>query len=159
MIKVLIAVLVLILTACASENDTPLFESEVSLDEIVYTVAGVGISGAGGDGGSGKEAQLGNPFGVVIGPDGSLYICEVDTHRVRRLDLHTNVISTVAGTGRKGYSGDGGSALEADLNEPYEVRFSQSGDMYFVEMQNHVVRKVDAATGIISTVVGTGEAG
>jgi sugar lactone lactonase YvrE len=65
----------------------------------------------------------------------------------------------VAGKGEKGYSGDGGPAAEARLNEPYEIRFDAAGNMFFVEMQNHLIRRVDANTGVISTVAGTGEAG
>src|SRR5690606_17707730 len=81
------------------------------------------------------------------------------THVVRRIDLKTGTISTVAGNGRKGYSGDGGPATEASLNEPYELRFDSQGNMLFVEMQNHLVRRVDARTGLISTVAGTGRKG
>src|SRR5207302_4968716 len=79
--------------------------------------------------------------------------------RVRRLDLKTHRISTAAGSGEKGYAGDGGSALAASLNEPYEVRFDKTGNMFFAEMQNHVVRRVDAKTHVISTVAGTGAPG
>lgn len=103
--------------------------------------------------------NVGDPFGVELGPDGALYVAEVRNHRVRRLDLATGELTTVAGCGRKGYSGDGGPATEAELNEPYEVRFGQGGNMYLVEMQNHIVRKVNANTGTISTVAGTGEPG
>src|SRR5204862_8305541 len=88
-----------------------------------------------------------------------LYFCEIGNHRIRRLDLKSHRISTVAGSGQKGYSGDGGPALAAALNEPYEIRFDRSGNMYFAEMQNHVVRRVDAKTKIISTVAGTGSPG
>ena len=102
---------------------------------------------------------LSNPYGLVIGPDGGLYFCDVDSHRVRRLDLATKQISTIAGTGEKGYSGDGGPALAAALNQPYELRFDKAGNLYFVEMQNHVVRRVDAKTRIITTVAGTGQPG
>ena len=125
----------------------------------VETVAGTGVSGATGDGGAAVRAQVGNPYGLTLGPDGALYVCEVDTHRVRRIDLDAGTISTVAGTGEKGYSGDGGPATQAALNEPYEVRFSADGDMYFVEMRNALVRRVDGKTGVISTVAGTGEEG
>jgi sugar lactone lactonase YvrE len=105
------------------------------------------------------EAAVGQPFGVEIGPGGALYITEVENHRIRRVDLKTGQMTTVAGNGKKGYSGDGGPATEASLNEPYEVRFDSLGNMYFVEMQNHLIRRVDAKTGMISTVAGTGEAG
>ncbi len=127
--------------------------------QTTVTVAGSGVAGFSGDGGLAVEADINNPYGLAIGPDGGLYICEIGNHRVRRVDLRTKRISTVAGSGKKGYSGDGGPAPSADLNEPYEVRFDGAGNMYFAEMQNHVVRRVDAHTHLISTVAGTGVAG
>ncbi|QDU80379.1 Serine/threonine-protein kinase PknD [Polystyrenella longa] len=125
----------------------------------IETIAGTGESGVVPVTGRAVEVPIGNPFGVELGPDGALYICEVDHHRVRRLDLETGQLTTFAGTGRKGYAGDGGPATTALLNEPYEVRFDTNGNMYFVEMQNHLVRRVDRQTGIISTVAGCGEEG
>jgi sugar lactone lactonase YvrE len=127
--------------------------------QTTVTIAGTGVAGFSGDGGPAVEAQLNNPYGLVVGPDGALYFCEIGDHRVRRLDLQTHRISTAAGSGRKGYSGDGGPAPDAALNEPYEVRFDRGGNLYFAEMQNHVVRRVDARTHVISTVAGTGEPG
>lgn len=123
------------------------------------TVAGTGVSGATGDGGPALEAQVGNPYGLTLGPDGALYVCEIDTDRVRRIDLAGGGIATVAGTGEVGYSGDGGPAEQAKLSDPYEVRFDGDGNLFFVEMLNAVVRRVDARSGIISTVAGTGEEG
>jgi DNA-binding beta-propeller fold protein YncE len=125
----------------------------------ITTIAGTGTAGFSGDGGPGTTGQINNPYGLTIGPDGALYFCEVDNHRVRRLDLKTHTLSTVAGSGKQGYSGDGGPALTASLNQPYEVRFDKGGDMFFAEMQNHIVRRVDARTRIISTVAGTGQPG
>ncbi|MBD3672363.1 MAG: hypothetical protein HUJ26_02450 [Planctomycetaceae bacterium] len=125
----------------------------------VVTLAGNGTSSRTGDGGPAKQATVGGPFGVSIGPDNGLYICETTRHVMRRIAPDTGIITTVAGTGKKGYSGDGGPALEAQLNEPYEVRFDTAGNMYFVEMINNIVRKVDAKTKTISTVAGTGEKG
>ncbi|MBI3694078.1 MAG: hypothetical protein HY238_04460 [Acidobacteria bacterium] len=125
----------------------------------VKTIAGIGKPGFSGDGGPATAGALNNPYGLVIGPDGALYICDIDNHVIRRLDLKTKKLSTVAGNGQKGYSGDGSPALQASLNQPYEIRFDRAGNMFFVEMPNHVVRRVDAKTHLISTIAGTGVAG
>ena len=124
------------------------------------TIAGTGSPGFAGDGGRGDQAQLNNPYGLVIGPGGALYICDIDNHAIRRLDMKTRKLTTVAGTlGKKGYAGDGGPATKAELNQPYEIRFDKAGNMFFVEMPNHVVRRVDRKTGLISTIAGTGQPG
>jgi sugar lactone lactonase YvrE len=123
------------------------------------TIAGTGVPGYTGDGGAGNQAQINNPYGLVVGPDGALYFCDIDNHVIRRLDLRRGTISTVAGSGRKGYSGDGGPARQAELNQPYEVRFDKAGNMIWVEMPNHVVRRMDRKTGIVSTIAGTGKPG
>jgi sugar lactone lactonase YvrE len=120
--------------------------------KYISTIAGDGTPGY-------SETRINNPYGLTMGPDGALYFCEVDNHRVRRMDLKTHQLSAVAGNGRPGYSGDGGPAQSASLNQPYEVRFDPAGNMFFVEMQNHIVRRVDARTRIISTVAGTGQPG
>ena len=106
-----------------------------------------------------SEGQVNNPYGVVIGPDGALYFCDLDNQRIRRLDLASGATTTVAGNGERGYGGDGGPAIGALLNMPHEIQFDARGDLYIVERDNHVVRKVDMQRGIISTVAGTGEAG
>lgn len=126
--------------------------------ETIRTIAGTGQSADGGSGGPALETNIGNPFGLEVGPDGALYITEVSNHRVRRLDPKSGQLTTVAGNGQKGYAGDGGPATEALLNEPYEVRFDDQGNLFFVEMQNHLVRKVDRR-GHISTIAGTGKPG
>lgn len=120
--------------------------------------AGTGERGYSGDGASATQARLDNPFGIVRGPDGGLYICDMANHAIRKV-ARDGTISTVAGTGKRGYSGDGGAATRAELNEPYEIRFDHAGNMFFVEMQNHLVRRVDARNQTISTVAGTGAAG
>ena len=125
----------------------------------IDTVAGTGQDSDNGVAGEADKINVAQPFGVELGPDGALYVTEVGHHRVRRVDLATGRLTTVAGTGAKGYSGDGGSALAARLNEPYEVRFDAAGNMFFVEMQNHLVRKVAAGSGRITTVAGTGKKG
>jgi streptogramin lyase len=125
----------------------------------IETVAGNGQPGNNGDAGPALEKSIDQPFGVEVGPDGALYVTEVGAHRVRRVDLKSGQMTTVAGNGKKGYSGDGGPATAAMLAEPYEVRFDRAGNLIFVEMVGAVVRKVDKATGKISTIAGTGKAG
>jgi streptogramin lyase len=124
----------------------------------IETFAGTGQKGYSGDGGLASKAQLNNPYGVARGPDGALYICDTDNQVIRKV-TRDGKIATVAGTGKKGYSGDGGPALQATLNEPYEIRFDKSGNLLFVERMNHVVRRVDAKMNIITTVAGNGKAG
>ena len=128
-------------------------------EKRVATLIGNGVPGYVGDGGPAGKAQVNNPYGLTIGPEGALYVCEVDNYVVRRMDLGTGILTTVAGNGRAGYSGDGGAATDAMLNQPTEVRFDRDGNMYFVEMRNHLVRRVDRKTKKISTVAGTGVAG
>lgn len=119
---------------------------------VVSTVIGTGTAGY-------SDELVANPYGVVIGPDGALYFCDLDNQRIRRLDLQTGLTTTIAGNGERGYSGDGGLATAASLNMPHEIQFDAEGHLYIVERDNHVIRKVEAETGIISTVAGTGAAG
>ena len=108
----------------------------------ISTVLGTGEAGFSGDGGPVAKAQIRGPFGVTRGPDGSLYVCDTYNHCIRKLD-RGGIVSTVAGIGgKKGYSGDGGQAVKALLNEPYEVRFDKQGDLYFVEMMNHLILRI-----------------
>ncbi|MYD72598.1 MAG: hypothetical protein F4W89_17935 [Acidobacteria bacterium] len=127
-------------------------EQEIELFGTVTTVIGDGTPGL-------SETQVNNPYGVVIGPDGLLYFCDLDNQLIRRLDLATGVTETIAGNGARGYGGDGGPATDAMLNMPHEIQFDARGDLYIVERDNHAVRKVDMQTGVITTVAGTGEAG
>lgn len=126
--------------------------------QTVRTIVGTGERGFGGDGGPAAEAKLNNPFAVARGPDRLLYLCDVENHRIRRVAAD-GTISTFAGNGTKGYSGDGGPATAAALNEPYEMAWDRAGNLYFVERMNHTVRCVDARTGTIRTVAGKGTAG
>ncbi len=124
----------------------------------ITTFAGTGAKGFSGDGGPSSSAQLNNPFAISRGPDGALYICDTDNHRIRKVTPE-GTISTVAGNGTRGYSGDGGPATAAALNEPYEMRWSPAGDLFFVERLNHIVRRIATKTGLIFTVAGTGQPG
>lgn len=102
---------------------------------------------------------INNPYGITRGPDGALYVCEIGSHRISRVDTHSGARTTVAGTGEKGSAGDGGPATAAQVNEPYELFFDGRKNLYFVDMPSAVVRRVDAKSGLISTVAGTGAVG
>jgi sugar lactone lactonase YvrE len=121
----------------------------------VSTVVGTGARGTAADGDAADHAQINQPFHVVRGPDGAMYFSDFGTNRVFRWDLHTSKITLVAGTGMKGYAGDGGPARSAQLAAPHEVRFDSKGNLYIDERDNHIVRRVDMKTGIISTIAGT----
>jgi streptogramin lyase len=118
----------------------------------VATILGTGAPGFG-------DTQVNNPYGIIFGPDGALYFCDLDNQRIRRFDPATKQVTTVAGNGEKGYAGDGGLALQASLNMPHEIQFDRAGNLYIAERDNHVIRKVDGKTHVISTVAGTGVAG
>jgi sugar lactone lactonase YvrE len=118
----------------------------------VTTLTGTGNPGF-------SESEVNNPYGLAIGPDGALYFCDLDNQRIRRLDLRTRRLTTIAGNGERGYRGDGGLAQDASLNMPHELRFDAKGDLYIAERDNHVIRRVDMTTGVISTVAGTGTPG
>jgi sugar lactone lactonase YvrE len=113
-----------------------------------------------GDGKPGlSNTQVNNPYGLIAGPDGALYFCDLGNQRVRRMDLATRIVTTVAGDGQRGYRGDGGPATGASLAAPHELAFDRAGNLYIAERDNHVIRKVELKTGIISTAAGTGAAG
>src|SRR6266581_771707 len=101
---------------------TPFLQPQKSTGQIA-TLAGTGVEGMAANGDLADHATLNNPFGLVIGPDGALYWVEYGSHRLLRLDLRSKKISVLAGTGTKGYSGDGGPATAAQLNTPHELRF------------------------------------
>ena len=128
----------------------------------VTTVAGTGVAGYETEGSAGLPATataVNNPYGVVVGPDGALYFCEVNTGRTRRLELGLGRLTTIAGSGESAYSGDAGPALRASFAAPHEIRFDADGHLFVVERDSHTVRRIDGITGIVSTLVGTTEAG
>jgi sugar lactone lactonase YvrE len=119
------------------------FSSSDFLDGEVTTIAGTGEAGFSGDGGPAEDAQVNFPQDMEIGPDGNLYFADANNHRVRMIDLSTNVITTVAGTGEEGYGGDGGPATGAQLNRPFGVAFDAEGDLYVSDTFNSRIRKVE----------------
>ncbi len=125
----------------------------------IQTVVGTGEGGYAGDGGPATQAFIGEAYGCDFDRAGNLYISDGRTHTIRRIDKTTGIITTVAGCGRQGYSGDGGPATEATLDNLYALQVDTNGDLYIVDRLNAAIRKVDAATSIITTVAGTGEPG
>lgn len=124
----------------------------------IYTkFAGTGVKGYSGDGGPATAATFNDPFGVCLDKYGNLYIAEGDNEIIRKINT-AGIISTVAGNGTAGYSGDGGPATNAQLKTPFSVRVDTGGNIFIADGDNNVIRKVNKA-GIITTIAGTGVAG
>ena len=126
---------------------------------IIQTVLGNGEEGWEGDGGPALEAACQLPYACEFDPQGNMVVCMGRQHRIRRMDAETGIITRVCGNGEPGYAGDGGKALDAVINQPYGLAVDGNGDIYFAQRFDPAVRKIDAQTGIITTVAGTGEFG
>ncbi|MEI6821811.1 MAG: T9SS type A sorting domain-containing protein, partial [Bacteroidota bacterium] len=127
---------------------------------IITTVAGNGITyGYSGDGGAATSAELSYPQGVALDASGNIYIADQNNQRVRKVTASTGIISTVAGNGTTGFTGDGGAATSAELYYPTGVALDASGNIYIADIFNQRIRKVTASTGIITTVAGNGTSG
>jgi streptogramin lyase len=124
---------------------------------VMTTLAGTGKAGYAGDGGPPAKALLNQPFHCEVDNKGTLYVAEAFNHCIRKIDLETGVITTAVGTGKKGYTGDGGPAKAATFNEPYAVVRDDAGNLFIVDRLNAVVRKVEAKTGVVTTVAGNGK--
>src|SRR5437773_1005581 len=116
-----------------------------ALSQTINTVAG------GGDGGAATSASLNVPTGVALDASGNLYIADYGNQRIRKVDAASGIITTVAGNGSPGFAGDGGAATSASLNFPFGVALDASGNLYIADLSNYLIRKVDAASGIITT--------
>jgi sugar lactone lactonase YvrE len=136
-----------------------LFAPGVNAQGTITTVAGTGLGGFNGDGIPATSARLANPVGVAVDSAGNLIIADTLNHRIRRVDATTGVITTVAGNGIQGFSGDGGPATSARLNVPIAVGVDSAGNLFIADVFNLRIRRVDAATGIITTVAGNGLSG
>src|SRR5690606_35324785 len=126
---------------------------------IITTVAGNGTPAFTGDGGPAIGASLEGPSGVAVDGLGHLYIADTWNQRIRRVHATTEIITTVAGTGTQGAAGDGGAATSAQLAFPQAVAVDGAGNLYIADTNNHRVRRVAAATSIITTEAGTGSSG
>jgi DNA-binding beta-propeller fold protein YncE len=122
----------------------------------ITIVAGSEEMGFSGDGGPGRDAQLEAPAAVAFDSKGNLYIADHNNLRIRRVDVKSGVITTMAGNGQRGVSGDGGPALQASLNAPASLAFDADDNLYIADAGNHRVRRIEAATGTITTVAGSG---
>lgn len=133
---------------------------KITADGIIHTVAGNGQTGYTGDGGPALEATFNKPHEIRFDPEGNLYIADMVNHAIRRVDAKTQVITTFAGTGKPGYSGDGGPAAQAQLKQPHSIQFDPTREhLYICDIGNNVIRRVDMKTGVISTFAGTGKPG
>lgn len=139
----------------------------ISVDGLVDTVAGTGLAGFAGDGGSPRDAAFNFPAGtnpepgggLAVDGEGRLYVADSLNHRVRRIDFALDRIETIAGTGEQGDDGDGGPALQARLDYPRDLELGPDGRLYVVDVKSHRVRAIDLDTGVIELVAGRGEGG
>jgi sugar lactone lactonase YvrE len=126
---------------------------------IITTVAGNGDSGFSGDDLPAISTKLNKPLGVYVDAAGNIFIADTENSRIRKVDADTGIITTIAGNGNRGYAGDDGPATGAKLNKPNDLWVDTAGNIYIADTENHRIRKVDIATGIISCVAGNGDAG
>jgi sugar lactone lactonase YvrE len=122
---------------------------------MISTFAGTGSQGCAGDSGPAAAALLNNPFDLAFDAVGNLIFSDTFNHRIRRIDARTGIINTIAGTGERGFAGDGGPAVRALLNEPYGVVIDRTGKIFFADRLNRRVRQIDPS-GTITTFAGDG---
>jgi sugar lactone lactonase YvrE len=127
---------------------------KVNATGVITTVAGNGEARFSGDQATAINASLSAPFGVAVDKAGNIYIADTSNHRIRKVDT-SGTITTVAGNGAEGFSGDGGAATSASLNFPTSVTVDRGGNLFITDQSNHRIRKVSTA-GVITTVAGDG---
>ena len=124
---------------------------------IITTIAGTGTTGFSGDSGLAVNARIGTPFSITVDMADNVYFTE--THRIRKITAATGIINTIAGSGTSGYTGDGGPAINAQLAFPESITSDNAGNLYISDAANNVIRKITAATGIITKYAGGGAGG
>jgi sugar lactone lactonase YvrE len=129
----------------------------VSAAGVITTIAGTGTSGSAGDGGPAARAQLRNPSDVLIDPSGNVFVADSTNSKIRRI-TPPGVISTVAGTGTSGFSGDNGAATAAQFNRPMALAMDAAQNLYITDLNNQRLRRL-TPDGIVATIVGNGTAG
>jgi DNA-binding beta-propeller fold protein YncE len=120
----------------------------------IATFAGTGAPEHGGDDGPAAEARIFGARAVKLGPDGTIYILERQGSSLRAVDAATGIITTVAGTTGRGYSGDGGPALAAVFDAPKEMAIDPDGNLLIVDTENHAIRLIGLSTGVVTTIAG-----
>lgn len=148
--RALVASLIALVTSSATWADEPAARK-------ITSPIGNGSQGFSGDGGPAKSAMLDQPFDVTFDAQGRILFSDTFNHRIRRFDPKSGRIQTVAGSGKKGFSGDGGASLGASMNEPYGVKIDQNENLYIVDRLNFRVRRTNLKTGLMETVAGNGE--
>jgi sugar lactone lactonase YvrE len=131
---------------------------------IITTIAGNGTHGLNPAATQAADAPVNNPAGVAVDASGNVYFADIGTHRIRKVDVTTGVISTIAGSGRNGFAGDNGPALSAELdlkgiNNRMQIAFDAAGNLYFTDVGNNRIRRVDSVSKNITTVAGNGQQG
>ena len=131
----------------------------IDADGTITTDSGIGKAGYSGDGGSARAAAFNLPHEIRFDRAGDLYVADMANHAIRKIDMKTGVITTIAGNGQPGYSGDGLPAHKAQLKQPHSIQFDKYGNLFICDIGNHVIRKIDVETSMISTFAGTGKPG
>jgi sugar lactone lactonase YvrE len=126
---------------------------------ILTTIAGNGTQGFTGDGGPATSAQLDLPAALALDTQSNLYAADTRNHRIRRIDATTGVITTIAGNGTQGFSGDNGPATAASIDSPTGIALDAANNLYLADTHNHRIRRIDATSGVITTIAGTGASG
>ena len=151
---------------CAFDSEGNLFFCEVgnhvvrrvdAASGVITTVAGNGEAGYTGDGGPATSATMREPYSLAIDTDGNIYIVDRLNAAIRRVDSSTGIITTVAGTGEPGYSGDGGPGNQAQMREPNDCFLDGRGGLLIADIQDQRIRRLDVTTGVIDTFAGNGE--
>jgi sugar lactone lactonase YvrE len=123
---------------------------------IITTIAGIGIQGFSGDAGLATSAAIDSPTGLALDAANNLYLADTHNHRIRKITATTGIITTIAGVGTPGFSGDAAAATTATLALPHDLTIDAAGNLYLADTENHRIRRVDVTTGIITTVAGDG---
>jgi DNA-binding beta-propeller fold protein YncE len=127
---------------------------------ILHTLAGTGMKGSTGDGGPGLKATFNGMHSLAVGADGLVYLADTWNHRIRTYDPKTGIVAAFAGTGEKGFGGDGGTAEKATFGDVYCLAFDEKKEnMYIADLDNRRIRKIDMRTRIVTTYAGNGQKG